>query len=55
MDLIHHATHLTREETMTGVFFYIESFYNRQRRHSTLRYLSPLAFEARYQEQMVTV
>jgi transposase InsO family protein len=29
------------------VFEYIESNYNRQRRHSTLGYISPEAFEAR--------
>ncbi|MGB3541589.1 IS3 family transposase, partial [Rubrivirga sp.] len=28
-------------------FDYIEVFYNRQRKHSTLGYLSPAVFEAR--------
>jgi putative transposase len=28
------------------VFDYIERFYNPLRRHSTIRYLSPMAFEA---------
>ncbi|MHB1753636.1 MAG: IS3 family transposase, partial [Acidiferrobacter sp.] len=27
-------------------FEYIEVFYNRQRRHSTLGYMSPMTFEA---------
>lgn len=35
----------TRQQAMTSIFYYIESFYNRQRRHSTIAYLSPLAFE----------
>ncbi|HEY4308801.1 MAG TPA: IS3 family transposase, partial [Pirellulales bacterium] len=30
-----------------SVFEYIEVFYNRQRRHSSLGYLSPEAFEAK--------
>jgi hypothetical protein len=30
------------------VFGYIETFYNRRRRHSTLGMLCPVAFEARY-------
>jgi len=30
-----------------AVFDYIERFYNRQRRHSTLAYLSPVAYEQR--------
>jgi transposase InsO family protein len=28
-----------------GVFNYIEVFYNRERRHSTLGYLSPIEYE----------
>lgn len=34
-----------RAEARAKVFDYIEVFYNRQRRHSTLGYLSPVAFE----------
>jgi transposase InsO family protein len=37
----------TREEAKADVFEYIESYYNRKRRHSTLNYLSPWDFEAR--------
>lgn len=36
----------TREQAMSSIFEYIEVFYNRQRLHSTLSYLSPSAFEA---------
>ncbi|RJF75225.1 hypothetical protein D3875_01545 [Deinococcus cavernae] len=32
-------------EARTQVFEFIEVFYNRQRRHSTLGFLSPLEFE----------
>jgi putative transposase len=35
----------TRDEAKSDVFDYIESFYNRTRRHSHLGLLSPLAFE----------
>ncbi len=35
----------TREEARADVFDYIERFYNLRRRHSTLQYLSPVAFE----------
>jgi len=31
----------------TAVFEYIEAFYNRQRRHSHLGYLSPVEYENR--------
>jgi putative transposase len=35
----------TRQEVKTAIFEYIEIFYNRQRRHSYLGYLSPVDFE----------
>lgn len=38
----------TREEARASVFEYIEVFYNRQRIHSSLGYVSPEAFEARH-------
>ncbi|CAM3947933.1 Integrase catalytic domain-containing protein [Deinococcus frigens] len=34
-----------RAQTRTEVFEWIEVFYNRQRRHSSLGYRSPVAFE----------
>jgi transposase InsO family protein len=39
---------LTRGHAQGEVFEYIEGFYNGQRRHSTLGYLSPLTFERRW-------
>ena len=35
----------TRAEARQSIFEYIEMFYNRQRRHSTLGYRSPVSFE----------
>jgi transposase InsO family protein len=35
----------TRAQARSNTFDYIETFYNRTRRHSTLHYLSPLAYE----------
>ena len=35
----------TRDEARTAVFEYIEVWYNRQRRHSSLGYLSPVDYE----------
>lgn len=37
----------TRDDARADVFDYIEHFYNRRRRHSTLGYLSPVEFEER--------
>jgi putative transposase len=45
---VHHYIYHTRNQAKTGVFFYIESFYNRRRRHSALDYLSPEAYEQLY-------
>ena len=46
-ELIHHRQYRTREEARQEIFEYLEVFYNRQRRHSTLGYQSPAEFEAR--------
>ena len=35
-------------EARSSLFDYIEVFYNRHRKHSTLGYLSPSAFEAHF-------
>jgi len=35
----------TRAQARSNTFDYIETFYNRIRRHSTLHYLSPFAYE----------
>jgi putative transposase len=47
-ELVHRRTWPTRQELRSAVFDYIESFYNRERRHSTLGYLSPREFEKIY-------
>jgi putative transposase len=44
-ELVHRRSWPTKAGLRSAVFDYIESFYNRQRRHSTLGYLSPAEFE----------
>jgi len=44
-ELIHRRSWPKKAELRTEVFDYIEIFYNRRRRHSTLGHLSPLEFE----------
>jgi putative transposase len=46
-ELIHHQSYHTRDEASREIFAFIEGFYNRQRLHQSLGYLSPLAFERR--------
>ena len=45
---LHHQRFATRQAARTAIFYFIEVFYNRQRLHSTLNYVSPLAFENTY-------
>jgi putative transposase len=50
-DLLRRRTLRTRTEARTAVFEYIETFYNPLRLHSTLDYLSPVAYERMNEEQ----
>lgn len=49
-ELIHRQTWTTRDSARAGIHEYIEVFYNRVRRHSTLGYRTPAEFEADYAE-----
>ena len=44
-ELVHHECYRTRQQAIASIFDYIETFYNRKRVHSTLGFISPLAFE----------
>jgi transposase InsO family protein len=44
-ELVMHCDYKTRDQARTSLFDYMEVFYNRQRRHSTINYVAPLAFE----------
>lgn len=46
-ELVYHRRYLTRDAARQDIFEWIEVFYNRVRRHSTLGYHSPAEFEAR--------
>jgi len=50
VELVYPSRWQTRAQARSAVFEYIEAFYNRRRRHSTLGYLSPLEFERRHHE-----
>ena len=51
VELVHDARWETRAAARTALFEYIEVFYNGQRRHSSLGYLSPRAFERQRTQQ----
>jgi transposase InsO family protein len=44
-ELVNRRSWPSRLELQSAVFEYIEAFYNRQRRHSTLNMLSPTNYE----------
>jgi putative transposase len=44
-ELVHQERYATRAEARASIFEYIEVFYNTERRHSSLGYVSPQAFE----------
>jgi len=44
-ELVHRCRFATRQQASQEVFEYIEVWYNRCRRHSSLGYVSPVAYE----------
>lgn len=54
-ELLDRCSWPTRRELSTAAFDFIEAFYNRRRRHSTLGYLSPADYEASHLRQVLAV
>jgi putative transposase len=50
VELTHHRQYRFREEAKQEIFEYIEVFYNRQRRHSSIGYQTPAHYEAQHQK-----
>lgn len=44
-ELVHDEDYATRAEATASIFEYIEAFYNRVRRHSSLGYVAPTEYE----------
>lgn len=51
-ELVYHRQYQTRNEAKQDIFEYIQVWYNRQRKHSTLGYVSPEQFENKRQYRM---
>ena len=47
-ELVYHEDYKTRTQARQSVFEYIEVFYNRQRRHAFLNYMTPVEYEEHY-------
>lgn len=50
-EVVYHRRFATRPEARAAIFDYIETFYNRQRLHSSLGYQSPADFEYKLTQQ----
>jgi len=47
-ELVYHEDYKTRSEARQSIFEYIEVFYNRNRRHAFLNYMTPVEYEEKY-------
>ena len=54
-EMVYRTRFPTRQEAQSALFAWIEVWYNRKRRHSTLGYLSPEAFEHQQRPQEHTL
>jgi putative transposase len=54
-ELMQNGTFLNLEDARTEIFEYIEIYYNRIRRHSSLGYKSPEQFEEKYKMDIVSL
>jgi len=44
-ELVYQTSFKNKQDALSKIFEYIEIFYNRQRMHSTLGYLTPASYE----------
>jgi putative transposase len=50
-ELVYTRRFATRAEAREAIFEFVEVFYNRHRRHSTIGYVSPVEFEMKFIEE----
>lgn len=50
-EMLYHKKYETRKEAHRDIFWYIEVFYNRKRRHQSLGYLTPAEYRRMYAEK----
>lgn len=50
-EMVYHQEFKSKKEAKLAIFEFIEVWYNRKRRHSSLGYLSPQAFEEKLQNE----
>lgn len=50
-ELVYHTEYFTKQQAKLAIFEYIESWYNRKRKHSALGYRSPLQYQSYLEEK----
>ena len=50
-EILYHNRYKTREEAHKDIFWYIEIYYNRKRRHQALGYMTPMQFKQAFFEK----
>ena len=55
MELVHERQYETRQRARAEIFEFIEVYYNRERLHSSLGYLSPVDYEAKITAQNLPI
>lgn len=55
MELVHERRYQSWQQARTELFEFIEIWYNRQRLHSSLGYLSPIDYEAKMANQTLSI
>ena len=51
-EFLYNNTYATREQARRDIFWYIEEFYKRKRRHQALNYMTPLKYKQKYYENL---
>ena len=54
VELIYPENYRTVDALRAGLFEYLEIFYNRQRRHSSLGYTAPAGYELQFHQSNVS-
>ena len=49
-EMVHHEKFKTRSDAKQAIFEYIEVFYNRRRKHSTIGYVAPMEYDNAYRK-----
>ncbi len=51
-EMLYHKKYQTREQAHKDIFWYIEIFYNRKRRHQALGYMTPAGYRESFAEKL---